>query len=521
MGAVKGEGNRAILDREVAKLVAEAKSAGTLDTTPLHFPAEVDKPHKGSLLYPGKVLADSDENRLFIADTGHNRIVVTDLGGKFLEAIGDGNAGLEDGEFDQSHFNRPQGMCLIGNTLYVADVENHAIRACDLGSKSVSTVAGDGKQGSFRAKGGPARQTSLNSPWDLVKVPDEDALLIAMAGPHQIWKLDLKAGRVEVWAGTGTEDVQDGPADRAAFAQPSGLTTDGQYLYVADSEGSAIRAVGLAKSPRVVTIAGTHDLPRGQSLFAFGDTDGRGGQARLQHCLGVAIDDKTLYVADTYNNKIKSIDLTTRQVSTIAGTRQPGGMDDPAQFDEPGGLSVADGKLYVADTNNHAIRAFDLATKAVTTLDLDSVTSPQPPPRKPKFRNPVQIAVPSASVAPAREFSLDVRVALPEGFKINPDAPMPVLLEAPGAPELLGPTASETGFKVNPPSDQFEVPVPLAKLPAVGDSIELTLSASVFECKEGGAGYCTVKNYVWTVPVTFDEGGTKSLTLSTDMAAGQ
>ena len=520
-GAVAGEGKTDQVDKAIARLIAEAKTQDILDTTPLHFPAEVDKPHKGALLYPGKVLADFDGRRLFITDTGHNRIVVTNLDGKFLEAIGDGSAGSKDGSFAEAQFNRPQGTCLDGATLYVADVENHEIRACDLGSRTVSTVAGTGEQASFRAQGGRATRSPLNSPWDLVKLPGTESLLIAMAGPHQIWKLDLKAGSVSVWAGTGTEDVQDGPAARSAFAQPSGLATDGTALYVADSEGSAVRAVALEGDRAVVTIAGTHDFPQGQSLFAFGDQDGRGGQARFQHCLGVALDGRTLYVADTYNNKIKSIALDTREVETVAGTRQAGGLDKPPQFDEPGGVSVAAGKLYIADTNNHAIRTLDLASRAVATLALDGVTSPKPPPRKPKFPNPTEIAVPNQNVAPVQEFTLDVTVKFPEGFKVNPDAPMPVLLEAPDAPDLLGPSASPTGSKVNPPSDQFLVPVPLARAPEAGETVKLTLSASVFECKVGAAGLCRIKNYVWTIPVTFADGGVKSVTLSTDMAAGE
>src|SRR5262249_6753366 len=142
-----------------------------LDLKPLGFPAERDQSGGGSLLYPGKILADGKGNRLFISDTGHNRIVQTDFGGKSPVVIGAGREGLVDGGYDKARFNRPQGMCLDGQTLYVADTENHAIRAVDLKSKQVSTIAGIGSQAHrspLERFAGPAKTSALSSPWDLI-----------------------------------------------------------------------------------------------------------------------------------------------------------------------------------------------------------------------------------------------------------------------------------------------------------------------------------------------------------------
>src|SRR5690606_20436090 len=130
----------------------------------------------------------------------------------------------------------PQGLCLIGDTLYVADTENHAIRRVDLSGRTVETIAGDGTQ-SYRRKGQfQGTEEGLNSPWAILEVPGREELILAMAGPHQLWKLDLRTGVVSVWAGSGREDIIDGSYDSAAFAQPSGLATDGTFAYVADSE---------------------------------------------------------------------------------------------------------------------------------------------------------------------------------------------------------------------------------------------------------------------------------------------
>ena len=164
--------------------------------------------------------------------------------------------------------------------------------------------------------------------------------------------------------------------DFCSFAQPSGLASDGTTLYVADSEGSSIRAVPFDLAGKVSTVIGTSHLDEGR-LFTFGDVDGLPGKARFQHCLGVAYHDGRLYVADTYNHKIKQIDLKTRETKTLAGTGKPGHTDgsatQPAEFFEPAGLAYAGGKLYVADTNNHLIRIVDLTTKGVSTLQISGL----------------------------------------------------------------------------------------------------------------------------------------------------
>jgi DNA-binding beta-propeller fold protein YncE len=516
VGALSGEGHRDQLDRAIGQLVREHKANGELNTQPLRFFPESEKPHDGPLLYPGKVAADVEGKRLFIGDTGHNRIVVTDLDGQHLQTFGTGAEGFKDGPADQAQFNRPQGVLLHEGKLYVADTENHAIRELDLDAKTVRTVAGTGEQSYRRVGGGPAAETGLSSPWDLAPMPGGSALAIAMAGTHQIRKLDQKAGTVGVWAGTGQEDIQDAPVALAAFAQPSGLATDGKFLYVADSEGSAVRAINFERGPRVVTIAGTHDLPAGQSLFAFGDRDGRGSSSRLQHCLGVAYADNRLYVADTYNNKIKVIDLRSRDVDTLAGSRSPGSTDDPAQFDEPGGVAVVGDKLYVADTNNHAIRTVERSPRGkTTTLTLKGVEPPSPAPSRPRFPNPLIVKSEPVQVAPGARFTLAVTLLLPEGWETNTLAPMPVLLEAPEDSGALGPEAPEAGLRIEPPRAQFEVEVPLARVPSPGESMALKLSVASVECKKGSEGLCRLRNFVWEIPVTFADGGTQRVELTT------
>lgn len=364
-GVHEGEASAAGLSGVIRRLVEEHEAKGVLDRSPVVALRPMPRPET-TLAFPGKVLADPASRRLVIADSGHHRLVVVRPDGSEATAIGSGRPGLADGPAHNAEFRHPQGMALAGDTLYVADTGNHAIRQVDLRSGQVVTIAGTGQFGTSYAGPGPARQVDLRSPWALAL--RGEVLFIAMAGMHQIWTLDLNQGWLAPYAGSGMEGVQGGRLDRAWFAQPSGLSTDGTVLYVACSEASAVRVVDLPPGDdlRVHRLVGI-------GLFDFGDVDGIGDQVRLQHPLDVAWHDGLLYIADSYNHKIKRFDPTTRRCESWLGDGQPGqrdGSGSGARFYEPGGVSAGDGVLYVADTNNHAVRVADLATGWVTTLPL-------------------------------------------------------------------------------------------------------------------------------------------------------
>jgi DNA-binding beta-propeller fold protein YncE len=369
-GVGSGEGLLKALDDRIAALIEKHREKKTLNEKPIRFDTAQFRDKPSPLYFPGKVLADAKGKRVFIADSTDHRIVIVSDTGEKIAVAGLGTPGKEDGPFAKARFDDPQGMTLSadGNTLYVADRRNHLIRALDLKSQTVKTIAGTGEQDRGRSEGGPALERGLNSPWALWR--DGERIFIAMAGHHQIWTLDLKEKLIEPYAGDGRENIKDGPLFAARFAQCSGLASDGKYLYVADPEVSAIRRVPMNGKGRVDTLVGTH-------LFEFGDQDGPGisedeaKRAQLQHAIGVAYADGTVYVADTYNNKIKTIDLKTNIVSTFLGG--PAKKGEERLFNEPAGLSIANGKLYVADTNAHRIRIVDLKTKAVSTLDIKGV----------------------------------------------------------------------------------------------------------------------------------------------------
>jgi DNA-binding beta-propeller fold protein YncE len=341
VGTALGEGNLEGFVSAIRTVVRVFDERGEINRAPLPMQLERHRHNDQPLLYPGKVLADEATNRLFISDSNHNRIVVATLEGKLLEVVGSGLQGDNDGIFSQARFNRPQGLALDGNQLYVADTENNQVRAIDFDARAVHTVAIDAK---------------LKSPWDLAL--KTGILIVAMAGTHQLWVIDLLNDQAYPYAGTGEEARRDGAINEAAFAQPSGLTVIGNTLYVADAESNCIRAVALPPVNEVTTIAGG-------DLFEFGDSDGKGNSVRLQHPLGLTSKDGRVLVADTYNHKIKLLDPSSGQVSTLV-----------SGFHEPGGLSIAGNTLYVADTNHHAIRTIDLASRKAATLTIEGLTPP-------------------------------------------------------------------------------------------------------------------------------------------------
>ncbi|MEX2139589.1 MAG: thioredoxin-like domain-containing protein [Pirellulales bacterium] len=529
-----GEIKFEIFDRFFKSNLPYYRERKLLDLRPVKFDLERNKVARTPLRYPGKVLADEAGKRLFITDSNHNRIVIASLDGKLLDTIGGGTIGRRDGDYAQAQFDHPQGVVLHGETLYVADTENHLLRKVDLRAKKVTTISGTGEQGRNAWPGlpedaplaafnvqlperfvGPPKTTALNSPWALY-VHGQD-LYIAMAGPHQIWKMPLDESEIGPYAGNGREDIRDGqllprvPHERgfSSFAQPSGLAGDKNWLYVADSEGSAIRAVPFDSTKEVQTIVGTIG-----SLFTFGDVDGSGDEARLQHALGVAYHDGLLYVADTYNNKIKVIDPKTRTSQTFVGTGQPGKSDAPATFDEPAGISYAEGKLYVADTNNHLIRTVDLKTKQVSTL---AIAGLQPPAeskapvaadnaaakKRPSFPGAAQIKLDPIQVRPqAGAITLEAKLQLPAGWHMNPLAPSVYFVEATGDDGPADRAALGVPVKVNEAEETIQIPVKLKR--AVGQE-ELKVSLNYFYCQGGPEGICKTGSVVWTVPVTLSD----------------
>ena len=311
VASLSGEGHAHGLAVLIEELIGEHTAKGTLrrgDAPYVPSPAPAT-----ALRFPGKVVALTDGSFL-VSDTAHHQLVHVEAD-LVTERVRIGGP---------EHFQEPQGLALlppdvasrVGYDVVVADSVNHEIKGVRLADGRILTLAGTGRQLRERSGSGLALTQDLSTPWDVAWFIDRVA--IAMAGVHQLWVLHLAAdaadNTVAVLAGTSVEGMRDGPAHDAWFAQPSGLATseDGERLWFADSETSALRSIALTDKGFEVE---THI---GQGLFDFGHRDGAADQALLQHPLGVTVlPDGSVAISDTYNGAIRRYDPSTREVSTL------------------------------------------------------------------------------------------------------------------------------------------------------------------------------------------------------------
>ncbi|MGK3937117.1 NHL domain-containing thioredoxin family protein [Streptomyces caeruleatus] len=467
-----GEGHVHAIERLVTELEAEHGAKGTLRRG--DGPYVAPEPESTTLRFPGKALLLPSGN-LLVSDTARHQLVEFAADGEsVVRRIGSGARGLTDGTARTAAFSEPQGLALLDDgSVVVADTVNHALRRLDPGTGQVTTLAGTGSQwwrGSPTA--GPARETDLSSPWDVAVW--NGLVLIAMAGVHQLWAYDPGDGTVAAVAGTTNEGLVDGPCAEAWFAQPSGLAVspDGERLWLADSETSALRWVDLDGA--VHTAVGT-------GLFDFGHRDGAAGQALLQHPLGVtALPDGSVAVSDTYNHALRRYDPATGEVTTLA-----------TDLREPSDAVLVGEEIVVVESARHRLTRLRLPEEAVRVASEAHRTRRA-----------------ATEVAPGR-LRLDVVFQAPAGQE--PDTrygPSTRLLVSATPPELLndgegaGTYLSRT-LELNPAIEQGV----------------LHISAMAASCDtpsdDGSAAYpaCHVHQQDWGVPVRLTRTGTSRLAL--------
>ncbi|MDO8629377.1 MAG: hypothetical protein Q7R41_02695, partial [Phycisphaerales bacterium] len=404
---------------------------------------------------------------------------------RVIRVVGSGEVGADDGPADRATFHHPQGLCTGHGNLYVCDTENHLLRRIDLETFEVSTIVGTGEMTYDFAGGGMGTGQGINTPWDVVR--EGSTLYVAMAGQHQIWRIDLPVGFARALAGSGRENIVDGPTETSAFAQSSGICVMGGKLYVADSEVSAIRCIDLA-TERVSTLIG-------EGLFSFGDVDGVHPKAKLQHPLGVAAWGMSLVIADTYNHRIKLVDPGARSSRTLFGTGKAATetTDGGPAFFEPGGVSVAGDELFVADTNNHRVVRINLKTTAWCEVVFDGLSAP----RTNESDTPEPIRAEPIAVAAGRDVELVLDVRLPPNAHLHPEAPWSVRVSCDGTT-----FAQRTGK-----SEAFPLTVSVSAA-AVRTGCDWNIEAAFAYCTGGDKGLCIPCNVAWLVPISL--AGTRS-----------
>ncbi|WP_371480219.1 NHL domain-containing thioredoxin family protein [Kitasatospora sp. NBC_00315] len=473
-----GEGHAHAIAKLVEELEAEHAAKGTLRRG--DGPYVAPEPVAGDLRFPGKAVRLANGNFL-VADSGHHSLVELDGDGeRVLRRIGDGERGLVDGLAPR--FSEPQGLALVprgldlGYDVVVADTVNHVLRGVRLSDGEVRTLAGTGKQwwqGS--ATEGPALGVELSSPWDVAWF--DGRVWIAMAGVHQLWAYDPAAGTVGVAAGTTNEGLVDGPVAQAWFAQPSGLavSADGERLWVADSETSALRWV----SRETMTV---HSAV-GTGLFDFGHRDGEAGQALFQHPLGVTVlPDGSVAVCDTYNHALRRYvppaeEGGSGEVTTLA-----------TDLREPSGAVLVDGDIVVVESARHRLTRLRLPEAAVSVEAVAHRTQRA-----------------ATEVAPG-VFQLDVVFSAPTGQKLDERyGPSTRLLVSSTPPELL---LSGAG-----PDSALNRELVFSEDVTEGVLHVSAMAASCDDDPEIEYPACHVHQQDWGVPVKLTPGGVRRLPL--------
>ena len=252
--------------------------------------------------------------------------------------------------------------------------------------------------------------TPMSSPWDVVWSDQLQAVVIAMAGIHQLWLFDPIAATLSVLAGTTNDGLVDGAAEEAWLAQTSGLAVDAEgTVWLVDSETSSLRRL---RDDRIETVVGT-------GLFDFGLRDGGAAQAMLQHPLGLCcLPDGSLAIADTYNGAIRRFDPANQQVSTIAiGLREPSDVD------------FVDGALLVTESAAHQLVRVAVDASIATPASAFRTTRPA------TVIRPGLVALHIAFTAPAGQ-KLDDRYGTATHVVISSTPPELLLDGAYAGPEL-------------------------------------------------------------------------------------
>ena len=257
------------------------------------------------------------------------------------------SSGFANGTGTSASFRNPWGITTDGTNLYVADKDNHLIRQIVIATGVVTTVAGTADNGSSNGTGTAA---SFYEPLGITT--DETNLYVVDSKNSLIRKIVISTGVVTTLAGTGSSGSSNGTGTSASFNQPSGITTDGTNLFLAEHNNNLIRKIVISTGV-VTTLAGT-----GSS----GSANGTGTSASFNNPYGITTDGTNLYVSDTYNHLIRQIVISTGVVTTLAGTGSSGtanGTGTSASFNNPIGITTDGTNLYVVDYGYSRIRQIE------------------------------------------------------------------------------------------------------------------------------------------------------------------
>lgn len=302
------------------------------------------------------------DGALYFCDLDNQRIrrldlsirATTTIAGNGVRAYAGDGGPATDGSLNMPH----EIQFDAAGHLYIAERDNHVIRRVDAKTKIISTLAGTGVPG-FSGDGGPANQAVLRQPHSIAVDPTGRRLLICDIGNHRIRQVDLPTGVITTFAGTGDrQPTPDGaPLSGTPLNGPRTIAFDAAgTLFLALREGNAIYRVD-GRTATLHHVAGTGEQ-------GYSGDGGPARAAKLAGPKGLACGRNLLFVADTENHVIRAVDLSTGVIRTVLGTGQRGDGPEPdplrCALARPHGVLAHRGLLYVGDSEAHRLRTLSL-----------------------------------------------------------------------------------------------------------------------------------------------------------------
>ena len=418
---------------------------------------------------------------IFIANSAQNNIIISSLAGDIVAKIGSGKDGFEDGDFEDASFSFPQGLLFDANKLYVADSGNHAIRMINFKEGKVSTIIGSGLRGNIIKDVSEADKINLSSPNDLEFFPDKENIAISNSGSNQILSYNLKTKNVSVLSGNGNQGYEDGKYPQNSLAQTSDMSVFGRKLYFVDALTSSLRV--LDDKGNVKTLVG--------NAGKFGYSNGERSKALMQNPLGLSVDDTGVYIADSFNHKIRKYDFSSAQIRDLIGSKK-GDKINKIEFDEPQGIRAVLDRFYIADSNNNRIIILQRSSLNAEVLN---VMPPLKLPKEsfmqylPNLQKSEEVIVKSGVVIP-------FKIQFSDGWKINDSAPSFI--------NLLELIKSDQANLVAS-FDWHLIKNAEMVLPKLNDNKDYLLQGVIYYCEDKKNALCYVKSYEQKIAVKNNE----------------